>query len=121
MRQWGIVALFGHVEFAGFIEPDPDFPTMIRISIPESDTIPAWTKIVGPAAVYSIDPVTEETARLKAHSLKAAPANLYDVRTHVSRLMAANAEKIPVQHDEDHPGRWNDESDDFDERDFDED
>lgn len=90
MKQWAIVSLFGHVTYAGFVEPDPDFPQMVRITIPETAAVPGWSKTVGQTAIYSIDPVTEETARLTAESLRAAPSLVYDVRQHIQRQMALN-------------------------------
>lgn len=92
MKQWAIIELLGHNVLAGFVQPDSDFPTLIRVDVPEIDGVPPWTKLVSPAAVYAINPVSEETARAKAAVLKAVPITIYDVRAHIQKAMQAESD-----------------------------
>lgn len=108
MKQWAIIELFGHTTLAGFVQPDADFPTLIRLDVPETPSVPAWTKLIGPNAVYAMTPVSEETARLKAESLEAVPINVYDIRGHIKRSMDAEQKALPDQEMVDSEGELND-------------
>ena len=92
MKDWAIVELLGHNVIAGFVQPDTDFPTLIRVDVPETNGVPKWTKLISPSAVYAINPVSEETARAKAESLGAVPISLYDVRAHIQKAMRQESE-----------------------------
>ena len=92
MKDWAIVELLGHNVIAGFVQPDTDFPTLIRVDVPETKGVPKWTKLISPSAVYAINPVSEETARAKAESLGAVPISLYDVRAHIQKAMRQESE-----------------------------
>jgi ferredoxin len=64
----------GHDCYAGYLrEIERPGSVWYRIDVPEAGGIPAYTKLFGPGAIFSITLVTEDAARAKAASLKAAP------------------------------------------------
>lgn len=67
--EWAIVEIMGHRVFAGFVtEQMIAGRGFIRIDVPEDRTVsyaivPAYTKVFGTDAVFSLSPCTEETVR----------------------------------------------------------
>jgi hypothetical protein len=80
-ESWAIVELFGHNKIAGKCsEQNIAGANMLRIDVPETDENSAFTRLLGHAAIYAINPVTEEVATHWAKMLKCAPINVWDVR-----------------------------------------
>lgn len=110
---WAIVELFGHSRIAGKIYEKPIAGTnMLVVDVPETKKQPSFTRMLGGAAIYAINPCTEELARLAAESINSAPVTSYDlnlaVQKQIAQLPAAAANDAPLEmaHSED---------DDFDE------
>lgn len=76
-KFWAIVELFGHVVLAGQVSKC-EIGDFVQINIPDCDSVPSWTKMVNPKAIYAITPTTEEVARAKAENIKAMPVNKWD-------------------------------------------
>jgi hypothetical protein len=80
-ESWAIVELFGHNKIAGKCsEQNIAGNNMLRIDVPETDKNPAFTRLLGHAAIYAINPVTEEVAIHWAKMLQSAPISAWDVR-----------------------------------------
>ena len=80
-KFWAIVELFGHNRIAGKCsEQNVAGTNMLRIDVPETEKNPAFTRLLGHAAIYAINPVTEEVATHWAKMLHCAPINAWDVR-----------------------------------------
>ena len=80
-ESWAIVELFGHNKIAGKCsEQNIAGNNMLRIDVPETDKNPAFTRLLGHAAIYAINPVTEEVATHWAKMLRIAPITAWDVR-----------------------------------------
>jgi len=80
-ESWAIVELFGHNRIAGKCsEQNVAGSNMLRIDVPETEKNPAFTRLLGHAAIYAINPVTEEVATYWAKMLHCAPINAWDVR-----------------------------------------
>ncbi|NLH51835.1 MAG: hypothetical protein GX459_03190 [Bacteroidales bacterium] len=80
-ESWAIVELFGHNRIAGKCsEQNVAGTNMLRIDVPETEKNPAFTRLLGHAAIYAINPVTEEVATHWAKMLHCAPINAWDVR-----------------------------------------
>lgn len=68
-QTWAIVEIMGHRVYAGFVtEQLIAGRGFLRIDVPEDRTVsysivPAYTKVFGTDAVFSISPCTEEAAR----------------------------------------------------------
>lgn len=76
--QWAIVEVFGHSRFAGTIsEHQIGGCSFVRVDVPEINGEPAFTKLFGNAAIYSITPVSEQIARLVAAQFQARPLTVY--------------------------------------------
>lgn len=67
--QWAIVHLMGHDKVAGKVSQG--WGSLIQIDIPATEKHPAWTKMVGPNAIHSIDFVDEDLGRAIAKLIKA--------------------------------------------------
>ncbi len=79
-EQWCILEIMGHQTYAGLVtEQTLGGASFVRIDVPESEGIPAFSKCFGAASIYCITPVTEEVARLRARSLRQAPLSVYDL------------------------------------------
>ena len=75
---WGFVELFGHRQLAGKLtEEQIAGSTFLRIDVPEEDDRPAFTRMYGAGAIYSISPCAEETARAALRHLRPDPLPYY--------------------------------------------
>ena len=90
-EEWAVLELFGHQRLAGLVtEVQLGGASFVRVDVP-GDTKKATTKLTkmyNPSAIYSITPVTEETARMVAKSVSGEPVTRWDVQE-----MVANAKK----------------------------
>lgn len=73
-----IVELFGHQKIAGLVtEQVIAGQGFIRVDVPETKRHPAFTRMFGSGAIYSITPVSEEIARAAAESIYIEPVQVY--------------------------------------------
>lgn len=62
--EWALVELFGHQKIVGRVsEATLAGGAFLRVDVPAFDGSAAFTRMFGPGAIYSINPVTEEVAR----------------------------------------------------------
>ena len=81
-EEWAVLELFGHQRLAGMVtEVQLGGASFVRVDVPgETKKAPAkLTKMYNPSAIYSITPVTEETARMVAKSVSGEPVTRWDV------------------------------------------
>lgn len=75
---WAIVEVFGHAKFAGRVtEQAIGGASFVRVDVPEVNSSPAFTKLFGASAIYSITPVTEELARKAVKACHSEPISVY--------------------------------------------
>lgn len=81
---WSVVELMGRTVIAGFVTEVTLFGgTLLRIDVPEvrdpqtGEAIPAWSKLIGVAAIYACTPVGEDEAKLVMNRLRARPLKEY--------------------------------------------
>lgn len=80
LELWAIVELFGHTKLAGkAIEYTVGSATFIRVDVPETKEQPAFSRLLNPSAIYAINPVTEDVARVTANALNKAPIEAWDI------------------------------------------
>ena len=110
--MWAIVELMGHVQLAGQVCQDSTLaPGLVRLDVPEVDGREAFTKYIAPAALYSITPTTEATARAAARTLQARPLECWGLERELARAMQAAAERpslMPPGHPSDDPNPTDD-------------
>ena len=79
-EEWAVVGLMGHQRIAGLVrEVNIAGSEFIRVDVPEVEGEQAFSRIFGASAIYSIDPVTEITAKAVAQGIKASPVRRWDV------------------------------------------
>jgi len=90
---WCIVELFGHAKIAGrCTEQNIAGTNMLRVDVPETDSIPAFTRFFGSGAIYAINPVDEQTARFMADKLQVKPIDSWNV----SEIIKKHNEKLLI-------------------------
>ena len=78
-----IVELFGHQKIAGKVtEQVIAGQGFIRVDVPPTKRHPAFTRLFGSGAIYSITPVTEEIANSAAESIWIEPVTVYVAPSH---------------------------------------
>ena len=85
---WAIVELMGHQVVAGQItEVVVAGAAMLRVDVPgipadlHNEEVPAYTRFMGTAALYSIIPTDEASARHAAAHLRVRPVSPYTIPT----------------------------------------
>ena len=75
---YAILELFGHQVAAGSIVKVEDFGVvMIRLTVPPTDEMPAFTKDFSPSAIFSIAYVDKNVAIATARQINFRPVNIY--------------------------------------------
>lgn len=93
---WAIVELFGHNRISGKVsEHNIGSGAFIRIDVPDTKTVPAWSRLLNPSAIYAINPVTEEVARASAESISAKPLDAWDAREMLRRIESIQKQNAP--------------------------
>jgi len=99
-----IVELFGHQKIAGLVtEQTLAGQGFIRVDVSATKRFPAFTRMFGSGAIYSITPVDEETAKAAAESIYIEPVTVYiapgrDDRPMIERGNSAELEiKSPAE------------------------
>lgn len=91
-EEWAVLELFGHQRLAGLVsEVQLGGASFVRVDVPEDGKKKGWklTKMYNPSAIYSIAPVTEETARLVAKQCAGEPVTRWDVQEMVREAKKA--------------------------------
>lgn len=105
---WCIVEVFGHNVFAGYVsERTIGGAALIQVDVPQvDDQHPAFTKLFGAAAIYSITPTTEAHAREAAAQIRVRPVTLYilpnPVQPRLAQVADREQEDIDMDADDDH-------------------
>lgn len=85
-KTWALVELFGHTRVAGEVsEQTIAGGAMVRIDVPETDSSPAFSRIVNVNAIYAINPMSEEMVRSIAGQLNVKPIQSWDIREYVEK------------------------------------
>lgn len=106
---WCIVELFGHNRIAGkCTEQNIAGNNFLRVDVPETKLQPAFTRFLNHAAIYAINPVTEEVARDRAEIYNCAPVDSWDARSMLEKIQAEmkneqNALDYDDEEDDDNP------------------
>src|SRR5687768_18210807 len=86
-EQWCIIGLFGHQKLAGLVaEKNIGGGSFLQVDVPETPSNPAFTRIINPSAVYDINPVTEEVAKMYAQNLQVKPIESWDIHKFMEKV-----------------------------------
>jgi hypothetical protein len=70
LGAWAIIELFGHTRIAGYVsEYVIGRRALIRVDVPDVPNVPAFTRLYGTSAIYSISFVDEDTARRAVYAI----------------------------------------------------
>ena len=79
-EQWAIVNLFGHQKMGALVtEQAVGGVSFVRVDIPETTKGPAYTRLLGAGAIYSIDFCTESVARAVAEYATPQPVQSWEM------------------------------------------
>ncbi|WP_407427655.1 hypothetical protein [Arcticibacter sp.] len=88
LEIWAIVELFGHTKIAGKVtEQNIAGTNMLRVDVPVTKENPEFTRFFGSAAIYAINPVTEEVAAAYAERLAVRPIQVFEIDRMVEKKM----------------------------------
>jgi hypothetical protein len=78
---WAVIELFGHQKAAGYVtEATIAGSGFLRVDVPESlGGRPAYTRYLGPSAIYSVLPVPEAVARACAENMYQEPIRAWQL------------------------------------------
>lgn len=95
---WCIVELFGHTKIAGkCTEQNIAGTNMLRVDVPETTSQPTFTRFFGSSAIYSINPVDEETCKFMAEKIQVKPIESWNISEIVKKnhaLLLEHTEKV---------------------------
>jgi len=82
-ESYCIIELFGHQRIAGKVtEQVIAGQGFIRVDVPATKRQPAFTRMFGSGAIYSITPVEKEIAERAAEAIYVEPVTIYIAPTH---------------------------------------
>jgi hypothetical protein len=78
--QHCIVELMGHQRIAGRVtEQAVGGTNFVRVDVPAVNGNPAFTRLLGSAAIYALNPVSEEIALEADKQFRSLPVQAYDI------------------------------------------
>jgi hypothetical protein len=85
--EWALIELFGHARVVGRVtEAQIGGGNFIRCDVPDENGATRFTRFFGPSAIYSISPVSRQTAIAMAANIGAEPVRHYDI---IKRVQAS--------------------------------
>lgn len=86
-EEWAIVELFGHQKIAGRIsEQAIGGCSFVRVDVPKTNTVPAFSRLFGNGAIYSITITDERSATIAAQAFTPEPMDKWTVDHHLRSL-----------------------------------
>jgi hypothetical protein len=86
-EQWVLLELFGHNKIAGLAtERNIAGGSFLQVDVPETKSQPAFTRLLNPSAIYAVNPITEEVAKLYAENLGVKPIESWDIRKFMEKV-----------------------------------
>ena len=100
---WAIVELFGHQRIAGRVTEQSIAGTnMLRVDVPEVNK-QSFTRFFGGAAIYAINPCTEEVARKYVEANTPLPVYVWEFHS-ILKSLKSGEEMQQQTEDEDEDG-----------------
>jgi hypothetical protein len=96
-EAWAIVELFGHQRISGRVsEQTVGGCAFVRVDVPETKKAPAFTRLFGQGAIYSIIITDERSAKLAAEGCTPEPMERWTVDHLLKELPEARKESSLV-------------------------
>lgn len=77
---WALLELFGHARICGRVtDAEIGGGSFIRVDVPDANGETLFTRYYGPKAIYSISPVSRQTAIGVAQKIDAKPVRPFDL------------------------------------------
>jgi len=87
-EEWAIIDLFGHQHIVGKVsEQQLGGSSFVRVDVPAVGEQKPFTKLFGPAAIYSITITDEETAKGAASYFRPEPMNKWTVQEMMAKSL----------------------------------
>jgi hypothetical protein len=97
-KNWAIVELFGHNQLSGLVTEEViSGQSFIRIDVPKTSKVPAFTKYHLPTAVYGLTPVDKEYATRMAEKINAEPINDYKHSEVIQEMIKERLSKMTLE------------------------
>ena len=99
---WAIIELFGHQQIAGEVnEYTIGSSTWIRVTVPATEKQETFDRFLNPSAIYAINPVDEQIAKMRANKLEVAPVSRWDLPESIREAIKQHQESMTAGSDED--------------------
>ena len=86
-EEWAIVELFGHQKIAGRVsEQSIGGCSFVRVDVPETKRVPAFSRLFGNGAIYSMTVTDERSAKMAAEMFTPEPMDKWTVDHHIKAL-----------------------------------
>lgn len=105
-ESFALIELFGHSKLAGKCsEQNVAGTNFLRVDVPETKNNPAFTRLLNHAAIYAINPITEDVAKAMAERIEAQPITAWDVKEYQKKqnallIEAQSQQSIDAKSDE---------------------
>jgi hypothetical protein len=94
--QWAVVEVFGHKRVAGRVtEATIGGQSFVRVDVPGTDNVLAFTQFYGQGSIYCLTPTTEEIAREVARYSSIEPITPFELRALRAPVANEGDDKIP--------------------------
>jgi hypothetical protein len=93
---WALVSLFGHQQIAGKVSSySLGGAAFVRVQVPETETVPGFSKLFNPSAIYDISPMDSESCMALVKRLDKAPIEKWSMRSTVERMIEQEKKMLP--------------------------
>lgn len=97
-QSWCIVELMGHVTLAGYVtETEIGGGKLMRIEVPQSKGMQAFTSFFGATSVYKMTPVDEETVQTLCKRQQQQPFQSWELKQAFNDWAAEHREALKSQ------------------------
>lgn len=97
---WALIELFGHAKIAGKVsEQTIGGCSFLRVDVPSIDDQPAFTRLFGQGAIYSITVTDEQTATAAARHWQPRPMDTWTI-AEVARQLPGRVEHVSSDDDD---------------------
>ncbi len=87
--SWALIELFGHARICGRVtDAEIGGGSFIRVDVPDANGETLFTRYYGPKAIYSISPLSRQTAIGVAQKIDAKPVRPFDIIADIQQSRA---------------------------------